>query len=82
MKNLKIMLNKLLLHRIEKQVSLFVSRQKFYFQGQFHTTKIINNFNIIKYLKIIIMLSFTKEGIVVQFLPEAEDFGVSLNQVL
>lgn len=24
----------------------------------------------------------TKEGIVVQFLPEAKDFGVSLNQVL
>lgn len=28
------------------------------------------------------MLNSTKEGIVVQFLPEAKDFGVSLNQVL
>ena len=37
---------------------------------------------ILKYLKEIIMLNSTKEGIVVQFLPEAKDFGVSLNQVL
>jgi len=32
------------LHRIEKQVSLFVSRQKFYFQCQLHTANIQNNF--------------------------------------
>ena len=38
------------LHRIEKQVSLFVSRQKFYFQCQLHSTKIRNNFT---YKKII-----------------------------
>ena len=30
----------------------------------------------------IIMLNLTKEGIVVQFLPEAKDFGVSLNQAI
>ena len=28
------------------------------------------------------MLNLTKEGIVVQFLPEAKDFGVSLNQAI
>lgn len=33
-----------------------------------------------KYLSEIIMLNPTKEGIVVQFLPEAKDFWVSLNQ--
>jgi len=33
-------------------------------------------------LKEIIILSPTKEGIVVQFLPEAKNFWVSLNQVL
>jgi len=38
------------LHRIEKQVSLFISRQKFYFQRQFHSAKIRNNFT---YQKII-----------------------------
>lgn len=76
------MLNKLLLHRIEKQVSLFVSRQKFYFQSQLHTVKIQNSFEILKYLKEIITLNQTKEGIVVQFLPEAKDFWVSLNQVV
>ena len=43
--------------------------------------KIQNSFEILKYLKEIIMLNLTKEGIVVQFLPEAKDFWVSLNQV-
>ena len=51
-------------------------------QSQFHITKVQNSFDILKYLKEIIMLNSTKEGIVVQFLPEAKDFGVSLNQVL
>lgn len=82
MKNLKIMLNKLLLHRIEKQVSLFVSWKQFNLQSQFHITKIQNSFEIFKYLKEIITLNQTKEGIVVQFLPEAKDFWVSLNQVV
>ena len=62
--------------------SLFVSWKQFNLQSQFHIAKILNNFNIIKYLIIIIMLSFTKEGILAQFLPETEDFGVSLSQVL
>jgi hypothetical protein len=61
---------------------LLASWKKFNLQSQFHIAKILNNFNIIKYLIIIIMLSFTKEGIVAQFLPETEDFGVSLSQVL
>ena len=51
-------------------------------QSQFHITKIQNSFEILKYLKEIVMLNPTKEGIVVQFLPEAKDFWVSLNQVL
>lgn len=51
-------------------------------QSQFHIAKIQNSFDILKYLKEIIMLNPTKEGIVVQFLPEAKDFWVSLNQVL
>lgn len=69
-------------HRIEKQVSLFISRQKFYFQRQLHNAKIQNSFDMFKYLKEIITLNPTKEGIVVQFLPEAKDFWVSLNQEL
>ena len=51
-------------------------------QSQFHIAKIQNSFEILKYLKEIIMLNPTKEGIVVQFLPEAKDLWVSLNQVL
>jgi hypothetical protein len=61
---------------------LYVRREQFNLQSQFHTTKIQNSFEIFKYLKEIIMLNSTKEGIVVQFLPEAKDFWVSLNQVL
>lgn len=61
---------------------LLVSWKKFNLQSQFHITKIQNSFEILKYLKEIIMLNQTKEGIVVQFLPEAKDFWVSLNQVL
>ena len=61
---------------------LRICREQFNLQGQFHTTKIQNSFETCKYLKEIIMLNTTKEGIVVQFLPEAKDFWVSLNQVL
>ena len=61
---------------------LFVSWKQLNLQSQFHITKIQNSFEIFKYLKEIIMLNPTKEGIVVQFLPEAKDFWVSLNQVL
>ena len=45
------------LHRIEKQVSLFICRQKFYFQCEFHT--IINMYKNTKsflYKKIILIL--------------------------
>ena len=63
MRNLKIMLDKLLPHRFEKQVSLFVSRQKFYFQRQLHTlyirTKIRKSF---LYQKIILNL-FNFKGV-------------------
>lgn len=61
---------------------LFVSWKQFNLQSQFHITKIQNSFEIFKYLKEIITLNQTKEGIVVQFLPEAKDFWVSLNQVV
>ena len=61
---------------------LFVSWKQSNLQSQFHIAKIQNSFDILKYLKEIIMLNLTKEGIVVQFLPEAKDFWVSLNQVL
>ena len=61
---------------------LFVSWKQSNQQSQFHIAKIQNSFDTFKYLKEIIMLNPTKEGIVVQFLPEAKDFGVSLNQVL
>ena len=54
--------------------------KKFNLQSQFHIAKIQNSFEIFKYLKEIIMLNSTKEGMVVQFLPEAKDFWVSLNQ--
>ena len=61
---------------------LFVGWKQPNLQSQFHITKVQNSFDILKYLKEIIMLNSTKEGIVVQFLPEAKDFGVSLNQVI
>ena len=61
---------------------LFVSWKQLNLQSQFHIAKVQNSFDIFKYLKEIIMLNPTKEGIVVQFLPEAKDFGVSLNQVI
>lgn len=61
---------------------LFVGWEQFNLQSQFHITKIQNSFDIFKYLKEITMLNPTKEGIVVQFLPKAKDFGVSLNQVI
>ena len=61
---------------------LFVSWKQLNLQSQFHSAKVQNSFDAFKYLKEIIMLNPTKEGIVVQFLPEANDFGVSLNQVL
>lgn len=44
------------LHRIEKQVNLFFSRQKFYFQRQLHAANIRN---IFLYQKIII--NFVKQ---------------------
>lgn len=61
---------------------LLVSWKKFNLQSQFHITNIQNYFEILKYLKETIMSNLTKDGIVVQFLPEAKDFCVSLNQVL
>jgi hypothetical protein len=61
---------------------LLASWKKFNLQSQFHIAKIQNSFDIFKYLKEIIMLNSTKEGMVVQFLPEAKDFWVSLNQVI
>ena len=61
---------------------LLVSWKKFNLQSQFHITKIQNYFEILKYLKEIIMSNLTKEGIVVQFITEAKDFLVSSNQVL
>ncbi len=82
MKNLKIMLNKLLLHRFEQYYGLFVSWKQFNLQSQFHTTKIQNSFELFKCLKEIIMLNPTKEGIVAQFLPKAKDFWVSMSQVI
>jgi len=48
------------LHRIKKQVSLFVSRQKFYFQYQLHVANIVILSDIRKYC-------LTKGG--VAFLP-------------
>ena len=61
---------------------LFVSWKQLNLQSQFHIAKVQNSFDTFKYLKEIIMLNPTKEGIVVQFLPKAKDFGFSLNQVL
>jgi hypothetical protein len=66
----------------EKHHGLFVSWKQFNLQSQFHTTKIQKSFELFKCLKEIIILSSLKEGIVVQFLPKAKDFWVSLNQVL
>lgn len=61
---------------------LFASWKKLNLQSQFHITNIQNIFDVFKYLKEIIILNPTKEGIVVQFPPEAKDLWVSLNQVL
>lgn len=61
---------------------LFFSWKQFNLQGQFHNAKIQNSFGIFKYLKEIIILSLTKEGMMALFLPEAKDFGVSLSRVI
>ena len=78
MTNLKIMLFHDSFH---KHHGLFASWKQLNLQGQFHTAKIQNYSDVFKYLKEIIMLSLTKEGIVAQFLHEAEDFGVSLGRI-
>ena len=67
---------------LSQYCGLSVSWKQLNLQSQFHIAKVQNSFDTFKYLKEIIMLNPTKEGIVVQFLPEAKDFGVSLNQVL
>ena len=41
---------------------LFICWKQFNLQGQFHNAKIQNRFGIFKYLKEIIILSLTKEG--------------------
>ena len=61
---------------------LFFSWKQFNLQGQFHNAKIQNSFGIFKYLKEIIILSLTKEGMMAQFPPEAKDFGGSLSRVI
>ena len=60
---------------------LLASWNKFNLQSQFHIAKIQNSFETFKYLKEIIMLNTTKEGIVVQFLPEAKDLWVLRNLI-
>ena len=67
---------------LSQYCGLSVSWKQLNLQSQFHIAKVQNSFDTFKYLKEIIMLNPTKEGIVVQFLPEAKGFGVSLNQVL
>lgn len=70
------MFNKLFIHRIEKQISLFISRQKFYFQCQLHNANIQNFSDIRK------MFNFgnAKAG---AFLPSAlRDQWVSCAMVL
>ena len=68
--------------RIFQHFDLPVCWKQLNLQGQFHTAKIQNYSDVFKYLEEIIMLSLTKEGIVAQFLHEAEDFGVSLSRIL
>lgn len=68
--------------RMFQHRGLPVRRKQFNLQGQFHNAKIQNRFGIFKYLKEIIILSLTKEGMMAQFLPEVKDFGVSLSRVL
>ena len=65
-----------------KHDGLIVHWKQFNLQSKFHIANIQNIFYIFKYLKRIIKLSLTKEGIVVQFLPEAKDLWVSLNHIL
>ena len=60
------------LHRFEKQVSLFVSRQKFYFQSEFHEAKIQNNFT---YQKII--TNFVKQFKALQAHSSHPPFGMN-----
>ena len=65
-----------------QHLDLYVRWKQFNLQGQFHTTKIRKTTELFKHLKKTIILSLTKEGIVAHFLPEAEDFRVSLSRVL
>jgi hypothetical protein len=67
--------------RIFQHSGLVIRWKQFNLQCQFHAAKIQNNSELFKYLKEIIMLSLTKKRKVVKFLPEAKDFGVSLNQI-
>ena len=61
---------------------LLVSWKKFNLQSQFHITKIQNSFEILKYLKEIIMLNLTKRGDSGSIPPRTKDFWVSSNQVI
>lgn len=61
------------LHRIEKQFSLFIGRQKFYFQSEFHEAKILNNFT---YQKII--TNFVKQFKAWQSHSSHPPFGMSV----
>lgn len=61
------------LYRIEKQASLFIGRQKFYFQCKFHEAKILNNFT---YQKII--TNFVKQLKAWQSHPSHPPFGMSV----
>ena len=69
-----------LLHCFEKQVSLFISRQKFNFQCQLHSAKILNNFT---YQKIII--NFVKQfnyGAAIPPIGSKADQWVSLPKII
>lgn len=58
---------------------LLSGRQQFDLQGQFHDAKIVKISETVKYLNV---YRLTQQKATVQFLPETEDFGVSLNHIL
>lgn len=63
-----------LLHCVEKQVSLFISRQKFYFQCEFHNA----NIQLFSYIrKYSLILSNNLKALRVAYLPPSKERWVS-----
>ena len=66
-------------HRLFECISLFLCGKQLYLKGKFHTVNIVNYPDSQLFETGILS---TKEGMMPTFLPETEDFWVSLGQIL